>query len=125
MTAGGRGRVVYIVPSFVYSLRSRVAHSGQRCVETGGPGHAGLCKWGCKLAFLPLSVDLCTRITPPQTSGCLKGAVISEYHCCCPFRRVSRHAPFPASHANTSLYNRKDELGALIRLSSGRIVSDM
>lgn len=84
-TGGGKGRVVYIVPSFVYSLRVRVAHSGQRCVETGSPDHAGLCKWGCKLACLPLFVDLCARITPPQANGHLKGAVISWYYCCCPF----------------------------------------
>lgn len=62
MTGGGRGRAVYIVPSFVYSPCARVAaRSGQRCVETGGPDRAGLCKWGCKLASLPLFVRIFVR----------------------------------------------------------------
>lgn len=55
----------------LFMVCARVACNDQRCVETVGP-YAGLCKWGCKLACLPLFADLCARITLPQANGHLE-----------------------------------------------------
>lgn len=62
----------------LFIVCARVACNGQRCVETGGPRHIRLHRWGCKLACLPLFADLCARITPPQASGHLKRAFVKS-----------------------------------------------
>lgn len=117
------GRVMYIVSSFVYSLCARVVHSDQRCVETGGP--CWTLQMGMQTGFPPLVRESLCVDNPPQANGHLKRGGHFSVPLLLPFLSCLSTCPLSRKSRNTSLYNRKDELAALIRLFLEGVVSDM